>query len=311
MLSVNETSREAASDWGCEVVVIPDDFANLGGLDETLHLLDRNNVPFRIDPILEPIGMGFATSVRRYMDVRSRYPQAEMMMGIGNLTELTDVDSAGVNMLLLAICQELEIRSVLTTEVINWARSSVAECDVARRMTHFAVNKGVVPKRLDERLVMLRDPRLVEVTPEQLEQLASDIKDRDFRLFADGEALHLVGKQLHLTDADPFELFDVLLRSGENGQPPRNLDLSHAFYLGYELSKAVTANTLGKQYRQDQALRWGMLTQQERSHRERKKQRQRQQQQRGSSADEQSMGGQSPLGEATPEGPRDGEEGER
>ncbi len=36
-----------------------------------------------------------------------------MMMGIGNITELTDVDSAGINMLMLGICQELRIESVL------------------------------------------------------------------------------------------------------------------------------------------------------------------------------------------------------
>ena len=57
-------------------------------------------VQFRIDPILEPIGFGFAASLGRYLEVRRRYPDAEMMMGVGNLTELTDVDSAGVNVLL-------------------------------------------------------------------------------------------------------------------------------------------------------------------------------------------------------------------
>ena len=38
------------------------------------------------------------------------------------------------------------------------------------------------------------------------------------------------------------------------------LDSSHAFYLGHELAKARTALTLGKNYRQDEALRWGHLT---------------------------------------------------
>jgi hypothetical protein len=45
------------------------------------------------------------------------------------------------------------------------------------------------------------------------------------------------------------------------------IDPSHAFYLGYELAKAVTALTLGKNYVQDQALRWGFLTREETSHR--------------------------------------------
>ena len=97
-------------------------------------------MPLRIDPVLEPIGFGFAASLGRYLEVRRRYPDAEMMMGIGNLTELTDVDSAGVNVLLLGFCQELGIRSVLTTQVINWARTSVRECDLARRLMHHAVH---------------------------------------------------------------------------------------------------------------------------------------------------------------------------
>ncbi len=45
------------------------------------------------------------------------------------------------------------------------------------------------------------------------------------------------------------------------------IDASHAFYLGFEFSKAATALTLGKQYEQDVALNWGFLTQTERSHR--------------------------------------------
>ena len=45
------------------------------------------------------------------------------------------------------------------------------------------------------------------------------------------------------------------------------IDPSHAFYLGYEMGKALTALTLGKQYRQDEALDWGHLTIREISHR--------------------------------------------
>src|ERR1700750_684855 len=100
-------------------------------------------------PILEPIAFGFAASLGRYLEVRRRYPDAEMMMGVGNLTELTDVDSAGVNVILLAVCQELGIRSVLTTQVINWCRSSVRELDLARRLMYHAYRNKVLPKHLE------------------------------------------------------------------------------------------------------------------------------------------------------------------
>ena len=255
VLSVNSSNREAAPDWGCEVVVIPDDIRDIHSMEETIDLLASKNAPLRIDPILEPIGLGFAASLERYMQARRRWPEAEMMMGIGNITELTDVDSAGVNVVLLAICQELQIRSVLTTQVINWARTSVKECDIARRLVHYAINQSVPPKHLSEELVQLRDAKVLEFGLEQIEELALNIKDNNYRIFAEQEKVHLLGSGKHFSDADPFVVFDQLAESGA-----ANLDASHAFYLGYEMCKAMTALHLGKQYSQDEALDWGFLT---------------------------------------------------
>ncbi len=265
VLSVNQTNRDAAPDWGCEVVIVPDDPTTLAGLDQTVELLTKRRVRFRIDPVLEPIGFGFAASLARYHEVRRRYPEAEMLMGIGNLTELTDVDSAGLNVMLLAFCQELGIRSVLTTEVINWARSSVRECDLARRLVYHAILQRTLPKHIEPRLVMLRDPRLLEYGEDGLAQLAAQIKDRNYRVFAERGELHLINAEVHLHGTGAFALFEQLLKL-----QPTNLDASHAFYLGYELAKAVTALTLGKQYTQDEALNWGFLTipERNRGHRE-------------------------------------------
>jgi dihydropteroate synthase len=275
VLSVNSTNREAARGWGCEVVVIPDDFPTLGGLEETLDLLSAAGVPLRIDPILEPIGCGFAASLGRYLEVRRRYPDAEMLMGIGNLTELTDADSAGINVILLGICQELGIRSVLTTQVINWARTSVKECDLARRLMRHAVSRRIPPKHLEPRLVALRDPKVHEFGAAALDDLAGQIKDNNYRVFAEDGQIHLVSAGLHLAERDAFLLFERLLNPGFGGAadthaPPTNVDPSHAFYLGYEMAKAAIALALGKEYRQDEALSWGYLTVEEESHRLRK-----------------------------------------
>ena len=274
VLSVNTSNRDAAVEWGCEVVVIPDDPHTLGGLEETIEKLAVANVPLRIDAILEPIGLGFAASLERYFQVRRRYPDAEMMMGVGNLTEMTDVDSAGVNVLLLGICEELRIRSVLTTQVINWARSSVRECNLARKLVHYAVSQQVPPKHVDHRLVMLRDPNPSALGTAALDDLARQIRDTNYRLYAEEGQVHLVGRELHLAERDPFLLFERLLNPGFGGaadtHAPEDIDPSHAFYLGYEAAKAATALTLGKEYRQDEALDWGFLTEPEESHRLRK-----------------------------------------
>ncbi len=159
VLSVNSQNVAAAADWGCEVVAIPDTPADIDSLDRTVQALGGLGVKFRLDPIVEPIGIGLGESLVRYAEVRRRYPDAAMMMGIGNLTELTDVDSAGINFILLGLCAEWNITSVLTTQVINWARSSVRECDIARRLVHHAVLHRVPPKNLSDDLVMLRDRR--------------------------------------------------------------------------------------------------------------------------------------------------------
>jgi dihydropteroate synthase-like protein len=259
VLSVNGSNRDVARDWGCEVVALPDVPATLDGLDRTVEVLHAAGVPFRIDPVLEPIGFGFAASLGRYLEVRRRYQDAAMMMGVGNLTELTDVDSAGVNVLLIGFCQELGIRSVLTTEVINWCRSSVRELDLARRLVYHACTERVLPKRLEPDLVLLRDPKLRVHGAATLDELAARVTDRNFRLFAECGLLHAMNGSMYLKGTDPFALFAEMQRR-------EAIDPAHAFYLGYELAKAVTALTLGKNYTQDQALRWGFLTVREKSH---------------------------------------------
>jgi dihydropteroate synthase-like protein len=258
VLSVNNTNVTAACSWGCEVVVLPDEITTLGGLDETIAKLESKGVKYRIDPVIEPIGLGFAASLGRYLEVRRRYSGAEMLMGVGNLTELTDVDSAGINVLLLGFCQELGIRSVLTTQVINWCRSCVRELDLARRLVHHAVTRRVLPKHVEPNLVLLRDPKLRSYDEAMLTELASRITDRNFRLFAERGLLHVLNNEMLLQGTDPFELFAQMCR-----RTP--VDSSHAFYLGYEMAKAVTALTLGKNYTQDQTLHWGFLTRPENS----------------------------------------------
>jgi dihydropteroate synthase-like protein len=258
VLSVNSQNCHAAVDWGVEVVVVPDTPDQLDSMDRTIDYLANRKVRMRLDPILEPIGFGFAASLLRYHQTRQRYPDAELFMGIGNITELTDADSAGINLLLLAICQEWDIRSVLTTQVINWARNAVRECDLARRLVRYAVEEKTLAKHREPRLIPLRGQVPREYGAAGLDALAAELKDNNYRIFAERDALHLIWAGQHLQGTDPFALFAQLLATR-----PTNIDASHAFYLGYELAKANTALTLHKHYEQDEALDWGYLTRSE------------------------------------------------
>jgi hypothetical protein len=105
---------------------------------------------------------------------------------------------------------------------------------------------------------MLRDPKLRIHGEAMLSDLAARITDRNFRLFAERGQLHILNNQMFLRGTDPFALFAQMSQR-------EDIDPSHAFYLGYEMAKAVTALTLGKNYVQDQALRWGFLTTEEHS----------------------------------------------
>ena len=253
VLSVNGANIEVARDLvgtGARVVVLPDLGGSLDTLEPSLAKLERWGVPYLIDPILEPIGFGFMASLERYAEARRRYPAAGMLMGIGNLTELTSADSTGVNALLIAVCQELGIRAVLTTEVIPWARGAVREVDVARRLMHYAVTQRTIPKGIDDRLVTVKDPVMLTYTEAELRELQASLTDPNFRIFADADAITVFNSERFVRGTDIQEIFAQL---GVD-------EPTHAFYLGKELARARLAVTLGKTYRQEGALSWGYLT---------------------------------------------------
>jgi dihydropteroate synthase-like protein len=256
VLSANGSNIEAARDLAgtaARVVVVPDLGGALETLEPSLEKLEAWGVGYLIDPILEPIGFGFMASLERYAEVRRRYPEAAMLMGIGNLTELTAADSTGVNALLVAICQELGVRTVLTTEVIPWARGAVREVDVARRLMHYAVTRRTIPKGVDDRLVTVKDPAVLTFTDEELRALQSRITDPNFRIFADREGITVLNNERFVRSTDPAKLGEIFTQLDVS-------EASHAFYLGRELARASLAVTLGKTYRQEGALSWGYLT---------------------------------------------------
>jgi dihydropteroate synthase len=253
VLSVNQTNVDIANELSSNPVrwvAVPEWGASIDTLEPTIAKLEAWGVSYLVDPILEPIGMGFMASLERYANARRRWPDGEMLMGIGNLTELTAADSTGVNALLIAICQELGIRAVLTTEVIPWARGAVKEIDVARRLMYYAVTKRTVPKGIDDRLVTVKDPEVLTYSEVELRALQAAITDPNYRIFADRDAITVFNSERFVRGTDIQEIFDQL----EVDEP------THAFYLGKELAKASLAVILGKTYRQEGTLSWGYLT---------------------------------------------------
>lgn len=268
VLSANLTNIDWAIGLPVEWVLIPDETRSLDSLQPTIDAMRSGGRKFRIDPILDPVGVGFAAAVERYAEARRRWPDVPVMMGIGNVTELAEADTSGMNLLLAGLCGELGITSVLTTEVANWCRSAVKEFDIARRIVRSALEQKTIAKHLDSSLVMLRDPKLREFGQAPLESLAAQLKDPNYRIFAERGEMHVMNRDGYWRGTDAFAVFDQMAAAGQE------LSASHAFYLGYEMAKAMTALTLGKQYQQDEALRWGLMTRQEASALERRHQAQ-------------------------------------
>src|SRR3954466_14290433 len=250
VLSLNGHNRHVAQQLRATPVLIPDTPDDLDSLDASIAHLRELGKPFLVDPIIEPIGSGAAASLGRYLDVRRRHPDVEMLMGIGNLTELTEADTTGVSALLLGFCQELGIRNVLTTEVIHWARGAVREAVLAAQLMHFAQQEGTPPKHVDGRLLTIKDEEVRPYTEAELRELHASITDPNIRIFTDADWLYAFNVDHFVKGTDINQIFDEL----DIDEP------THAFYLGKELMKAAIARGLGKNYRQESPLDWGYLT---------------------------------------------------
>lgn len=248
LLSLNSKCLWIADEVPSTPIIIPDEHGNLDSVEESVRLLRAKNRAFVVDPILDPIHFGFSESVSRYHEFRRRHPDLEMMMGVGNLTELTHADTSGINALLLGICSELNINHILATEVSPHARRAIYEADRARRIMFAAKQHNGLPKHIAPDLLTVHDSNPFPYSRQEIEAIAAQIKDPSFRIQISEEGMHVFNRDGMHTAHDPFEFYPQLQVENDGG---------HAFYLGVELARAEIAWQLGKRYAQDQRLDWG------------------------------------------------------
>jgi dihydropteroate synthase len=250
VLSLTPGTIDLAAELRATPVLITEDPDDLDGLGRMAARMEELERPYLLDSILAPINSGFAASLARYVEVRRRHPESEILMGIGNLTELTEADSTGVTALLIGFCQEVGIGAVLTTEVIGWARGVVRETVLAAQIMHLAQRQARPPKHIDSGLVTSKDESMRAPTEEELRAMQAQISDVNYRLFADADWLYAFNGDRFVREANMYAVFDQL---GVD-------DPTHAFYLGKELMKATIARGLRKSYRQEGPLDWGLLS---------------------------------------------------
>lgn len=248
MLSLHESTLWIADEVDSIPIIIPEQHTDLSSLDRAINILQQKNRAFIVDPILDPIHFGFTTSVVRYHSVRKQYPDIDMMLGVGNITELTHADTAGMNALLLGMCSELNINNILATEVSQHAGRAIKEADLARRIMHAAKEHNTLPKHINADLMALHEPAPFPYQLDEIKEFAAQVKDPSFRIQISTEGIHIYNRDGLHTAIDPFDLYPKLQVEDDAG---------HAFYLGVELARAETAWQLGKRFNQDQALNWG------------------------------------------------------
>lgn len=250
VLSLDETTLDVVAGTPCQPVLVPKPHGDLNSLLRAIDKAAELGLQgVMADPILDPIHFGFTASLERYAELRRLRPDVEILMGTGNLTELTEADSQGVTALLLGICSELDIRNVLVVQVSPHTRRTVPEHDAARRLMYRAKADQSLPKGYGGGLLSLHDLKPFAHTPDDVAELAGGVKDKNFRIAVTEEGVHIFNRDGHHISSDPFALFPHL-NVEEDG--------AHAFYLGYELAKAELAMALGKRYTQDTPLDWGI-----------------------------------------------------
>jgi dihydropteroate synthase-like protein len=248
LLSLERETLWIADEVPATPVLIPSRPGDMDSLAGAIAGMRARGRPFYADPILDPIHFGFAESIVRYAALRRAEPDVAIMMGTGNVSELTDADTSGMHALLFGLISELRVGAVLTTQVSPHARRAVREADCARRMMWAAREAHSLPRDFSDALLTVHARKPFPDSPEEIAELAGQIKDPSFRVQVSEGGIHVYNRAGHHLAADPFDLWPKLGLEADGG---------HAFYMGVELARAQIAWQLGKRYAQDEALDWG------------------------------------------------------
>lgn len=248
VLSLTEKTYHLAEEMDAVPILVPAEPGSLASLERAMELMDKINRPWIADPILDPIHFGLTDSIVRYHQLRQKYPDISIMMGVGNLTELTDADTSGINAMLFGIISELRIDNVLATEVSTHTRRAIKEADVARRMMFAARDDKSLPRDFTGDLLVAHERKPFVDSEQEILALAEQIKDPNYRIKVSDKGVYVFNRDGLMVDVDPFAFYPKLSVKDDPG---------HAFYLGAELARAQIAWQLGKRYNQDEELKWG------------------------------------------------------
>lgn len=261
LLSLNGSNLaavgEAVARAGIPAVVISGP-GNIS-LEENLKRAQKAGISIIADPVLDPPLQGLAFSLQKYLLFRQDHPDIPLFFGAGNVTELMDADTVGVNALLAALGEEIGASILFTPEYSGKAAGSVHELALASKMMLLARLRRTPPKDLGLDLLILKEKRRLpeEAVPETIQEAQEGHKYEPdgrggFRIFLAGG---LILAQ-NLAENGRVTVAGSNARDILNTLIDRDLvsRLDHAGYLGRELERAEIALRLKRNYVQDEAL---------------------------------------------------------
>lgn len=229
-------------------------------VDALEELIDKcKEINVIADLILDPINSkSIVESIIACHEFKSRN-KAPLFFGVGNVTELLDADSVGVNALLSGIAMELGASILFTPEESGKTRGSVYELAISSKMMFLAKYRESIPKDLGINLLILKDKRKTEDIIENInlpiiegveEYKFTQDPNGSFKLIVtDGliKAIHYkkMKPNIYITGKTARQVYNTIISHGLISR------IEHAAYLGAELQKAEISLKLGKNYVQD------------------------------------------------------------
>jgi dihydropteroate synthase-like protein len=257
LLSLNAANMAqvgpAAADLAVPAAIIPG--PGPASLEQNVNAALELGVKVIVDPVLDPPLQGLAASLQRYMEFSRHHPGVPLFFGAGNVTELLDADTSGVNALLAAMGAEVGAAILFTPEYSAKAAGSVRELATASRMMQLSSRRKTPPKDLGLDLLHLKQKRRLpeEPLPQELKEAQPGhvyVLDElgPFRIFLSRGLIVARNGPVSICGRNARDLVNSLVDLGLVGR------LDHAAYLGRELQKAETALHLGRDYVQDEPL---------------------------------------------------------
>lgn len=238
---------------GLPAVVIPGPGSI--SLEENLKAAMAIGIRVIADPVLDPPLQGLTKSLLKYLTFGQEHPEVPLFFGAGNVTELIDADTTGVNALLAALAAETKAAILFSPEYSVKATGSVHELAVAARMMMLASKRGAPPKDLGLDLIVLKEKRRLpeEAIPQECIMAKGDHKFKPdasgcFRIFLSQGRIVAQNGDTVVAGRKSRDILNTLIDMGLVSR------LDHAGYLGRELERAEIALCLKRSYVQDESL---------------------------------------------------------